>query len=73
MFHGLKIAPVMTRSPDGSLGFSFRAGHAPSDVDATLEHLLELPAQLAADRRRRSRSSSTSSRKSSASTRASCR
>ena len=54
VFRGLRIAPVMTIDPeDGSLGFSFRAGHAQADLDATLERLLELPAQLAADRGRR--------------------
>jgi hypothetical protein len=54
VFRGLRIAPVMTIDPeDGSLGFSFRTGHAQDDLDATLERLLELPAQLAADRGRR--------------------
>jgi uncharacterized protein len=54
VFAGLRIAPVMTVDPGtGALGFSFRAGHARADVDATLEGLLELPAQLAAERRKR--------------------
>ncbi|HJU35844.1 MAG TPA: ATP-binding protein [Gaiellaceae bacterium] len=53
IFGGLRIAPVMTVDPSGGLGFSFRAGHVQADVDATLESLLELPAQLAADRRKR--------------------
>jgi hypothetical protein len=54
VFRGLRIAPVITVDPmDASLGFSFRAGHAPQDVDATLERLFELPAELAAERRRR--------------------
>jgi hypothetical protein len=53
VFRGLRIAPVITLDQDGSLGFSFHAGHAPADLDATLEHLLELPARLGADRRRR--------------------
>jgi pyoverdine/dityrosine biosynthesis protein Dit1 len=43
----------MTLDQDGSLGFSFQAGHTPDDIDATLEHLLELPARLGADRDRR--------------------
>src|SRR4051812_3451331 len=48
IFRGLRIVPVMTVDPeDASLGFSFRAGHAPGDIDATLERLLELPAELA--------------------------
>jgi hypothetical protein len=54
VFRSLRIAPVMTVDPaDGSLGFSFRAGHASQDVDATLEKLFQLPAELAAERRRR--------------------
>jgi AAA+ ATPase superfamily predicted ATPase len=54
VFSGLRIAPVMTVDPDtGELGFSFRAGHQRADVDATLEALFELPARLAAERRKR--------------------
>jgi uncharacterized protein len=53
VFRGLRITPMITVDPDdGSVGFSFDAGHSPQDVDATLERLLALPAQLAADRRR---------------------
>lgn len=54
IFQSLRIVPVMTVDPaDGSLGFTFRAGAPRADVDATLERLLELPAELAADRGRR--------------------
>ncbi|HET7568550.1 MAG TPA: ATP-binding protein [Gaiellaceae bacterium] len=54
IFSGLRVAPVMTvDSATGELGFSFRAGHERADVDATLQGLLELPARLAAERRRR--------------------
>jgi hypothetical protein len=53
VFRGLRVAPVVTLDQDGSLGFSFQAGHTPDDIDATLEHLLELPASLGADRQRR--------------------
>jgi uncharacterized protein len=54
IFRGLRIRPVLTVEPDtGMLGFSFAAGHAREDVDATLERLLELPAELAAERGRR--------------------
>ena len=54
IFRGLRIRPVMTLDPqDGSLGFSFTAGHSREDVNATLERLLELPAELAAERGRR--------------------
>ena len=53
LFRGLRITPVMTLDPgDGSVRFSFSAGHAPEDVDATLERILELPAELAAERKR---------------------
>jgi uncharacterized protein len=54
VFRSLRITPTMTVDPnDGSLGFSFIAGAASADVDATIERLLELPAELAADRKRR--------------------
>src|SRR5581483_10185880 len=38
---------------DATLAFSFRAGREASDVDDTLERLLELPGELAADRGKR--------------------
>ncbi len=54
VFRSLRIVPVMTVDPtDGSLAFSFRAGHAREDIDATLERLLQLPAELSAERGRR--------------------
>jgi len=56
LFAGLRIAPVITVNPaDGSYSFSFSvsASHAPEDIDATLERLLELPAQLASERKKR--------------------
>jgi hypothetical protein len=54
VFAGLRITPVVTVEPDtGKLGFSFDAGRQPQDVDATLERLLELPGQLAAERERK--------------------
>jgi hypothetical protein len=54
VFRGLRIRPVMTVDPvDGSLAFSFTAGHATEDVEATIERLLELPAELAAERNRK--------------------
>jgi hypothetical protein len=53
IFRGLRISPTMTVDPeDGSLSFSFGAGHRPEDVDATLERLFELVAQIAVDRER---------------------
>src|SRR5205823_3866060 len=54
IFRSLRIVPVMTVDPnDGSLGFSFSAGRTSQDVDATLEKLLQLPAELSAERGRR--------------------
>jgi uncharacterized protein len=54
VFQGLRITPIVTVDPNtGNLSFSFAAGQAPPDVDATLERLLELPGQLAAERERK--------------------
>src|SRR5690348_1994570 len=54
VFSGLRIAPVVTvDAEDGSLGFTFSAGHTREDVDATLERLFELPGRLGAERKRR--------------------
>ena len=54
MFAGLRIAPVITVNPeDASFSFSFSASHAEEDIDATLERLLQLPAELGGARNRR--------------------
>ena len=54
IFSGLRITPTVTIDPaDGSPSFSFTATHRREDIDDTLERLLELPAQLAAERGRR--------------------
>lgn len=51
VFSGLRITPTITIDPtDGTPSFSFATSHAEQDIDATLERLLELPAQLAAER-----------------------
>jgi hypothetical protein len=53
-FRGLRIQPTVTVNPvDGSFSFSFAGARRREDVDATLEHLLELPAELGAARARR--------------------
>jgi hypothetical protein len=53
-FRGLRVQPVVNVDPiDGSLTFSFGIGRRAADIDATLERLLELPAELGADRGRR--------------------
>jgi hypothetical protein len=49
LFGSLRISPSVTFDTHGGISFSFAAGHAPQDVDATLERLFELPAQLAAE------------------------
>jgi hypothetical protein len=49
LFSGLRINPSVTFDSHGGISFSFAAGHASQDVDATLERLFELPAQLAAE------------------------
>jgi hypothetical protein len=54
VFSGLRITPVVTVDPNtGKLGFTFDAGRQPQDLDATVERLLELPGQLAAERGRK--------------------
>lgn len=51
VFRGLRVTPTITINPeDGSPTFGFDAGARAEDIDATLERLLMLPAQLAADR-----------------------
>jgi hypothetical protein len=48
-FRGLRIAPTITVDPeDGTYSFSFAVDRSPPDVDATLERLLQLPAELTA-------------------------
>lgn len=53
-FRGLSIRPTITIDPeDGSLSFSFGVAPQQPDIDATLERLLELPAELGGTRHRR--------------------
>jgi hypothetical protein len=54
VFSGLRVTPTAHVNPDdGTLRFSFGARMLDADIDATIERLLELPAQLAAERDRR--------------------
>src|SRR5258708_9816194 len=54
MFATLRVVPVITINPDdGSPSFSFSASQGQEDIDATLERLLQLPPQIAADRQTR--------------------
>ncbi len=53
-FRGLLVQPTVTLDPqDGSFSFSFAFGRAADDIDATLERLLQLPAELGTARSRR--------------------
>jgi hypothetical protein len=51
-FTTLRIVPSMTVDLDGSVRFSFSASRGSEDIDATIERLLELPAELAAEQKR---------------------
>jgi hypothetical protein len=54
LFRSLRVRPTIEVDPDdASLRFSFDALRRPTDVDDTLERLLELPGLLAAERKRR--------------------
>ena len=54
LFRGLRIVPSMEVDPqDGSLSFSFRATRRRTDIDDTIESLLELLGRIASERRRR--------------------
>jgi hypothetical protein len=53
-FRGLQVQPTINVNPDdGSFSFGFGIAQRPADIDATLERLLELPAELGGARRRR--------------------
>jgi uncharacterized protein len=53
LFRGLRVLPTMEVDPsDGSLRFSFQPGRRKSDIDETIERLLELLGELAAERNR---------------------
>jgi hypothetical protein len=53
VFSGLRVRPQITISPeDASASFAFESAAPREDLDATLERLLELPAQLAAERKK---------------------
>src|SRR3954471_2591735 len=54
IFSSLRVKPIVNVDPDtGKLSFAFDAGYAPEDLRATLEHLLALPGELGAERKRR--------------------
>jgi uncharacterized protein len=54
LFRDLRISPTMEVDPsDGTLRFSFQAGRRKTDIDETIERLLEKLGELAAERKRR--------------------
>jgi uncharacterized protein len=54
LFRGLRVTPTMEVDPiDGSLRFVFHAGRRKAAIDDTIEALLALPGQIAAERKRR--------------------
>jgi hypothetical protein len=54
LFSNLRVTPTVAVDPaDGTPTFTFTPTHRREDMDATLEHLFELPARLAAERDRR--------------------
>jgi AAA+ ATPase superfamily predicted ATPase len=52
-FRRLRIQPEVRVDSDGSFAFSFALGQGREEMDATLERLLQLPAELGAERKRR--------------------
>jgi hypothetical protein len=52
-FSSLTVTPTVTVDPlDGGLSFSFAGGHTAEDIDATLERLFRMLAEVQADRKR---------------------
>jgi hypothetical protein len=53
-FRSLRVQPTITIASDGTMTFTFELGRrGGGDIDATLERLLEIPAELGAARNRR--------------------
>jgi hypothetical protein len=53
-FRRLRVQPTMSLDPEtGAVAFTFSTAREVADVDATIEQLLELPAELGAERGRR--------------------
>jgi AAA+ ATPase superfamily predicted ATPase len=53
-FRDLRVQPTVTVDPtNGSFSFAFRAEQGGADIDATLERLIQLPAELGVARGRR--------------------
>lgn len=51
---GLRVRPTLEVDPaGGGIRFTFEPTRNPADIDDTIEHLLELPGRIGAERRRR--------------------
>ena len=53
LFRGLRVRPTMEVDSDGMLRFTFQPGRRKTDIDETIERLLELLGELAGERKRR--------------------
>ena len=53
LFRRLPLQPKMTVNQDGTPSFEFAPGTRTTDIDRTIEHLLALPGEIAAQRKRR--------------------
>ena len=54
VFADLRVTPTVSIDPESTqVSFRFDVGERAEDIDATIERLLELPAELAAERGRR--------------------
>ncbi len=54
LFRSLRVVPTIEVDPaDASLRFTFQTARRRADIDETIERLLELPAELAVERKRR--------------------
>ena len=54
LFRGLRVTPTIEVDPaDGTLRFTFQTGRRKGDIDDTIERLLELIGEVAAERKRR--------------------
>jgi hypothetical protein len=54
LFRGVRVRPVMEIDPDdGGIRFSFHTARGAPDIDDTIDRLLELPGELAAERKKR--------------------
>lgn len=53
LFRGLRVQPSIEVASDGTWRFGFHAARRSSDIADTIERLLELPAEIAAERKKR--------------------